>query len=555
MWPDQSIRHIQANGLVQRDASGLPVRVVGTNWDITQRKQTELELRWKTAFLEAQLNSSPDGILVVDGRGKKLLQNQRMNQLLKIPAQIASAGDDREQLQFVQTKVKNPQAFLDKVGYLNAHPEEIGQDEIELMDGTILDRYSAPVLGTDHTHYGRLWVFRDITEQRALEAQLRQSQKLEGIGQLAGGVAHDFNNLLAVIRANAELLLMDGDSLKPEDVDCLKQVVGASDSAANLTRQLLLFSRKQAMRSQPLLLNELVTNLLKMLKRTIPEHIELECSLAERLPFVQADYGMMEQVILNLVVNSRDALPGGGRIQVATGAVKLSAGTVQTQPNARPGDFVCLSVTDTGSGIAAEHLPHVFEPFFTTKEPGQGTGLGLATIYGIAQQHRGWVEVSSQVGKGSLFKGVLPAIAAPAAPGEAPEAATQLPGGSETILLVEDDFQVRSATRRVLTRYGYKVCEASYGQEALEVWEQHAAEIAMLLSDIVMPRGMSGRDVAEKLRDRRPELRVLFMSGYSAEVIGKDTGFFRRTKSSMLHKPFTINALVLAVRQCLDEHP
>jgi CheY-like chemotaxis protein len=291
-----------------------------------------------------------------------------------------------------------------------------------------------------------------------------------------------------------------------------------------------------------------------MLKRVIREDIRLECRYAAQLPFVQADPGMMEQVLLNLVVNARDAMPCGGQLFITTAGVSLGAAYARTNPEARAGEFVCLSVSDTGTGIAPEHLERVFEPFFTTKEPGKGTGLGLATVYGIVKQHQGWVEVSSRVGEGTTFKIFLPAIPPPDEVVAAPMVQAKLRGGSETILLVEDEYSVRMIMRRVLETFKYKVHEATCAREALEVWSRHAGEISLLLTDIIMPEGVTGRDLAEQLRAAKPGLKVIFMSGYSAEVVGKDTEFFRRTRSYFLRKPCPTATLIQTVRKCLDEN-
>ena len=387
---------------------------------------------------------------------------------------------------------------------------------------------------------------------RTAQEQLRQSQKMEAVGQLAGGVAHDFNNMLAVIRGNAELLLMSGDQFTAEASTGLKHVVAAAERAANLTRQLLAFSRKQVMQSQPLILNEVIANLTKMLHRVIREDIRLQCDYAPQLPFIQADAGMMEQVLLNLVVNARDAMPGGGQLLITTNTARFDGAYAQTHPEARAGEFVCLTVSDTGTGIAPELMPRIFEPFFTTKEVGKGTGLGLATVYGIVKQHRGWIEVSSPPGAGATFKIFLPAIASPAQAAATPQTEADFPGGTETILLVEDDYAVRVITRRVLESHGYKIYEATSAPEALELWRSRAQEIALLLSDIVMPEGVTGRELAEQLRASRPTLKVVLMSGYSAEVIGKDTDFFRRSKTYFLQKPCSSSKLLEAVRGCLD---
>jgi CheY-like chemotaxis protein len=315
---------------------------------------------------------------------------------------------------------------------------------------------------------------------------------------------------------------------------------------------LLIFSRKQVMQSQPVALNELIRNLTKMLKRVIREDITLACAYQEQLPFVQADPGMLEQVLLNLVVNARDAMAHGGKLVIATENVSLDAAHGRTNPEARSGDFVCLSVNDTGTGIAPEHLPRIFEPFFTTKEPGKGTGLGLATVHGIVKQHQGWVEVASRVDEGTTFKILLPAISTPGLNGVAGRTEADLRGGTETILLAEDDFSVRLITRRVLETLGYKVFEATTAEQALEIGGRHTVEIDLLITDIVMP-GMNGRELAQQLKVQKPNLKVICVSGYGAEVVGKDTDFLLRAKSHYLQKPFSASNLARTVRLCLDE--
>jgi CheY-like chemotaxis protein len=301
------------------------------------------------------------------------------------------------------------------------------------------------------------------------------------------------------------------------------------------------------------LLNEVIANLTKMLNRVISENIDLQCHYAALLPHVQADTGMMEQVILNLVVNARDAMPEGGQLRVATEPVTLVEAHARLNPKARAGEFVCVMVSDTGTGIAPEVLSRIFEPFFTTKEVGKGTGLGLATVYGIVQQHQGWIEVSSQVGEGSTFKVFLPAIPTPAGLAPAAEAEAEIRGGKETILLVEDEHTVRVTTRRMLESKGYRIREATNGREALEVWQSHAGEIALLLTDIIMPGEMTGRDLAEQLWGQRPGLKVIFMSGYSADVLVKGTDYIRRTKSHFLQKPSSSRVILETVRRTLDE--
>ena len=397
------------------------------------------------------------------------------------------------------------------------------------------------------------WI--DHTERKALEEQLRQAQKMEAIGQLAGGVAHDFNNLLAVIRGNADLALMHDPHLIHGVAENLKQITTATERASNLTRQLLAFGRKQVLHPQPLDLNSLIANLGKMLRRVIGEDIRLQCDYDPQPQFVHADAGMLEQVILNLVVNARDAMPKGGQLTLNSAPISLPAAAASLAPEAQAGDFVCLQVADTGQGIAPEHLARIFEPFFTTKAPGKGTGLGLAMVYGIIKQHRGWIEVDSRPGAGSTFKIFLPAIAIPNQAVDPSPVVTALPvpGGTERILLVEDDPAVRQLTQRLLESKGYRVWKAASGREALSIWQAHAEAIDLLLTDIVLPDGLTGRELGRQLQSQRPELRLIYMSGYSPEAVGKDLDLQRNSDGHFLQKPYSSRALMMAVRAALEQ--
>lgn len=391
---------------------------------------------------------------------------------------------------------------------------------------------------------------QERVERKHLEEQLRQSQKMEAIGQLAGGVAHDFNNLLAVIQGNAELALMRGTIDEPTR-EFLKQITGASERAAKLTRQLLTFGRKHTMRLESLNLSDVIANLAKMLNRIIGEDIRLQCA-CEGLPFVRADAGMIEQIILNLVVNARDAMPEGGQLHISTKMVAIDELYAQSHSEAQIGQFVCLNVTDNGVGIPADDLSRIFEPFFTTKEVGKGTGLGLATVYGIVKQHQGWVNVSSRVGVGTTFEIFLPAIAAPANVIAIPSVEAPVCGGGEKILLVEDDESVRLMSRRTLENFGYRVVEAASGRKALELWPNHASTIDLLLTDIVMPDGINGRELAERLRTQMPALKTIFVSGYSLNAFRDGTEFLDRCDNYFLQKPYRSSALLEMVRNCLD---
>ena len=395
------------------------------------------------------------------------------------------------------------------------------------------------------THF--IAVKEDITQRKKFKDQLHHMQKMEAIGQLAGGVAHDFNNLLTVIHGNTQLVLLDESQLNEENRQCLQQVADAAERAANLTRQLLAFGRKQAIQFQSLSLNQVVGGFTKLLKRVIGEHIALQCSYAKDLPLVSADTGMIEQVLINLIVNARDAMPEGGSIVVTTEAVQIDAAYVETHPEAQPGKFVCVAVSDTGTGIYPEYLPRIFEPFFTTKEVGKGTGLGLATVYGIVKQHQGWIEVFSQLGSGTTFKVFLPASASGEPESLSPQKKTAPVGGHEKILLVEDDADVRMVARDVLEGSGYQIWEASNGLEAIDVWKANASQIDLLLTDIIMPGGITGRELADRLRKEQPRLKVILMSGYSHERLGKI-----HPHSHILTKPFSLENLTETVRTCLD---
>ena len=389
----------------------------------------------------------------------------------------------------------------------------------------------------------------DVTERLNLEQQLRQSQKMQSVGQLAAGVAHDFNNVLTIIQGHSELVAM-GEKLSKSGADSMDQIRMASERAAKLTQQLLTFGRKQFMQMEMMDINEIIQQVTQMLRRVLGENVSLRSNLAAKLPAIEADATMMEQVIMNLSVNARDAMPGGGSLTIGTVPVMVSKAYVERNPEAREGTFVCLSVSDNGTGIEPDKISKLFEPFFTTKEVGKGTGLGLATVYGIVKQHQGWIEVESELGKGTVFKVFLPATAKAVQVRNGKATPQNVRGGNETVLLVEDEAGVLSLARGVLKSYGYAVLEARSGVEALRIWAQYDTRIDLLLTDIVMPEGMSGLDLARKLRLEKRDLKVLYSSGYSIEVAGQDFGL--TDGMALLKKPYQPSALALKVRECLD---
>lgn len=387
----------------------------------------------------------------------------------------------------------------------------------------------------------------DITERLALEAQLLQAQKMECIGRLAGGVAHDFNNLLTVIQGHAGLL--SGDPVSRSRVtDSAREIARSADRAAHLTRQLLTFSRKQPMRLAHIDLNEVLSNVSGMLGRLIGEDIALSAEFSSQPCGVKADTGMIQQVLLNLAVNARDAMLNGGQLTLSLHRLQIDETLLEQHREGRTGSFVCLSVIDTGCGMNQKTLHHLFEPFFTTKDVGKGTGLGLATVYGIVQQHQGWVEVASSPGRGSCFKVYLPTAEKPAPAVRTPDPSPPPRGGSESILVVEDEMAVRELVTHVLKQYGYHVLVADSGPAALELWEHDKDHIDLLITDIVMPQGLSGLELAARLHQQKPALKVIYSSGYTMDMNAEQ----HVAGSQFLSKPYQIRTLVDIVRRCLD---
>lgn len=389
----------------------------------------------------------------------------------------------------------------------------------------------------------------EIAQREKAEAQLRHSQKMDAVGQLAAGVAHDFNNMLTVIQGHASCLER-GVKSEQQRVELLREIIAAAERAASLTRQLLVFSRKQPMQLRRIDLNELTQNLARMLGRILGEHIELKLEQNANLPTLEGDPGMIEQVLLNLAVNARDAMPSGGHLTIQTSVITMDGALMPYESSTQTGEWVRLTVKDNGCGIDPSLLPRIFEPFFTTKPIGKGAGLGLSTVYGIVKQHKGWIDVTSEVGAGTTFHIHFPAVSfEPDAPAPIREV-QRIPSGNECILVVEDEPAVRQLASRFLRDSGYRVLEADSGVAALPVWQEHNQSIDLLLTDLVMPGGMSGRQLAERLLADKPSLRVIYTSGYSTDFADLESSL--RDGHKFLSKPYRFDTLAKTIRAALD---
>ncbi len=393
-----------------------------------------------------------------------------------------------------------------------------------------------------------LLLAQDVSQRALLERELRQAQKMEAIGQLAAGVAHDFNNILTVIQGHAGLMQQNLGAGSPQ-ANSLEQITRASARATSLIRQLLMFSRKQVMQFRHLDLNETLRSTLKMLERLVGEHVQIVFRPQEPLPAIHADNSMIEQIAMNLAVNARDAMPNGGQIAITTAVETIHRAPTPKDPENRNGEFICLTFSDGGTGMDTTILRRVFEPFFTTKPVGQGTGLGLSTVFGIVRQHRGWLELESKPHHGTTFRIYFPASPLPVEKTE-PVVNVSLRSGRETVLVAEDEEALREMVVQILRIQGYTVLEAATGRDALEVWEKATRPIDLLLTDMVMPGGVMGSELAERLTSRSPGLKVIYTSGYSLGMAGRDASLLEGR--NFLPKPYSIGKLAQFVRECLD---
>ncbi|MFH0789746.1 MAG: PAS domain S-box protein [Pseudomonadota bacterium] len=540
---------IVISSAIYRD--GKPVGLRGAIVDITDRKQAEEGFRQSEARYRTLVEESFDGIFIQRG-SKIVFANQRLHKMLGY-----QEGELEGRDHWVVYHPDYQSIALKRAQARMSGEEALSQYEVKLQckDGTTFDgevRARAILFGQEPGI--QVWI-RDITERKRaeeerdkLQEQLFQAQKMESVGRLAGGVAHDFNNLLTAIIGNAEMALMDEDK-EGAKAEVLGEIIKAGERAAGLTRQLLAFSRKQVIQPEVADLNEVVSEMAKILRRLIGEDIELTTILAPDPGRVEVDVGQIEQVIMNLAVNARDSMPGGGKLTIETADVELDEEYAAGRVAVRSGPYVLLSVSDNGIGMTSEVQEQIFEPFFTTKEKGRGTGLGLATVYGIVKQSRGNIWVYSEPGQGTTFKIYLPRLDKSVEEVKRPGPKAEFRGGSETVLLVEDEEGIRNLALKMLQRFGYHVLTAKDGQEAREVFERHGGPIDLLLTDVIMPR-MSGRELAERLEGLQAGIKVLFMSGYTDNAIVHhgilDKGI------AFIQKPFTPEELVRMVREVLD---
>lgn len=520
--------------------------------DITDRKRSELEIRQSLSRLQATLESTADGILVVDLEGRIVDFNQHFISIWGFPVKmidearksdIIASFNDHQAIQEMLAQLKDPDGFVRRVREMYLHREKPTFDVLEFKDGRVVERFSRPQR-IDGRPVGRVLSFRDVSERRQMEVQLRQSQKMDAVGQLAGGVAHDFNNLLTVINGYCELALSGVPSDHPL-TEFLFEIRQAGERAAVLTRQLLSFSRQAIISPRLIDLNEVIESTIKMLRRVIDENIALVTFLSPTPCIVQIDPGQFEQVFMNLALNARDAMPQGGRLTIETSVVEPPAADPVCNDR-----FVQLRVTDTGSGMTDEVRSRIFEPFFTTKGVGKGTGLGLATVYGIIAQAGGHIQVKSELGLGTTFTILLQEVQEVSNSQTSDDRqADRSPRGTETILLAEDDNRVRRLTRLMLETQGYVILECQSGPVGCALAAAHQGPIHLLVTDVVMPE-MGGRELAAVIRRERPEIRVLYLSGYTDDVLvrhGVETEV-----EAFLQKPFTPLMLSRKVREVLD---
>ncbi|PTX99589.1 histidine kinase [Verrucomicrobia bacterium LW23] len=650
-----------------RDASGVTTHYVAVQRDVTERKNAEQELLWKTAFLEAQVNSSSDGVLVIDENGKPILQNQKVNEVWKFPQTIEGVQDDSAATRWASQQTTNPEGFLSRVTYLYSHPDISAHDEIELLDGRTIDRYSAPVRGNDGTYYGRIWTFRDITrrkldeqklkeqaalideardailvrtldhrilfwskgaerlygwssaeavgkhvnellyrkqvafleatqitiekgewygelqqhtktgalltvesrwtllrddtgkpksvlaintdvtERKKVELQFLRAQRLESIGTLAGGIAHDLNNVLAPILMGATLLKIQSDNKTSADV--LNLIESSVRRGAELVKQVLSFARGVEGARVAVHIGDVINEVAGIIRSTFPKHINFTSSVSDDIWIIESDPTQIHQVFLNLCVNARDAMPNGGALSVTADNVTIDAQYAAQQPTISEGHYVRIRISDTGTGIAKDHLDKIFEPFFTTKEIGKGTGLGLSTTLGIIRSNGGMITVESEVGKGTTFILYMPTPAENRINDASLSSHSEdLYGNGECVLLVDDERPILDITKHTLQSFGYHVLTAENGAQALALFAQRRREIDVVVMDMMMPV-LPGPAAITAMRHMDPHVKIIAASG----IKDKENGFTASLDNveHFLNKPYSAHTLLTAIKKCI----
>ena len=532
--------HTVMDQLSLTPSASLSDQVIGLS-DVFPRHITE-ELLFIKKHFEAILGTMSEGILEITSEGRIVYANPAAIALIGILEETLLASNFTDLL-----KETDGQWIKDQLVAIHNQSKTIIRDFPVMINGKQILLNIFPIM--DEKHRTIVIILNDVSERKRMEAQFLQAQKMEAIGQLAGGIAHDFNNLLTIIKGYSQLSLMElkeGGPLREN----IEEINKASDRASDLTQQLLAFSRRQILEMKVLDLNALLPGVEMMLRRVIGEDIELVTRLAEDLERVKSDRGQIEQVIMNLAVNARDAMPDGGKLTIETANAELDEAYARAHVAVTPGRYVMLSVSDTGVGMTPEVRGKVFEPFFTTKEKVKGTGLGLSTVYGIVKQSGGNIWVYSEPGKGTTFKIYLPRADEPLEEVVERVAGGELHRGDETILVVEDNDEVREVAVRILSGQGYRVLEASQGLDAFLICTEHDGPIHLLLTDVVMPK-MSGRELAETLMSIRPRIKVLYMSGYTDNAIVHHGVL--ETGMDFIQKPFAVDTLARKVREVLDK--
>jgi len=543
--PGAPVRWKVTRGCAVRDARGVVTSLVGVVLDVTERMRSLEELRRSEERYRELFENANDIVYTHDLAGRFTSINKAAERVLGYSSAEVLQLNVRDVVAPEQVEIAERNVARKVAG--DASRTEYELDVRAKAGHRITLEVNTRLIAHDGTIVGVQGIARDVTERKRLEWQLGQSQKMEAVGQLAGGIAHDFNNLLTAILGNAQLAQL-GEPASGELRECLSEIAGASQRAAALTRQLLVFSRQEQIDRRPVFLSETLGDFMKMLRRIIGEHIDVRLALAPNVPPVLADPAQIEQVALNLAVNARDAMPHGGRLLIEVDQVTLDEPLGPAASPVPAGRYARLRFTDTGPGIQPDVRQRIFEPFFTTKPVGEGTGLGLAVVYGIVRQHDGFIDVASAPGEGTRFTVYLPAIEAELpARTHAPQPSVAC--GRETILVAEDEDALRRLTERLLTGLGYTVLVADDGAQALEIFAQRSAEIDLLLLDIVMPR-KGGRDVYAAVRAAGSEVPVVFMTGYSAEVAPHELGAERGCR--MLYKPYDLDALANVIRDVLE---